>query len=160
MNELDDMQKRLKAIADVVNAFKSEAVQLRVAEVLLSKLGVPAETAAKFDPKPPRHAKRRKTSTKTETPASDAEKPKPKKTVRATARSSASPGAFAMISQLLREGFFKTPRTIGAISAHCGTSKGHHYKANECSPPLLRLLRDNKLNREKNKDGQYEYTQA
>jgi len=35
MNDLDEMQKRLKAIAEVVNAFKSEAVQLRVVEVLL-----------------------------------------------------------------------------------------------------------------------------
>ncbi len=160
MNELDDMQKRLKAIADVVNAFKSEAVQLRVVDVLLSQLGVPAAPAGNVDPKPTRRAKRRKTSTKTETPAAGAEKPKPQKAARATARSSASPGAFAMISQLLGDGFFKTPRTIGAIVAHCGTSKGHHYKANECSPALLRLLRDSKLKREKNKDGQYEYTQA
>ena len=160
MNELDDMQKRLKTIADVVNAFKSEAVQLRVVEVLLSQLGVPAAPAANVDPKPQRRAKRRNTSTKTETPASDAEKPKPQKAARATARSSTSPGAFAMINQILGDGFFKTPRTIGAIVAHCGTSKGHHYKANECSPPLLRLLRDSKLKRQKNKDGQYEYTQA
>jgi hypothetical protein len=39
-----------------------------------------------------------------------------------------------MITQLLGDGFFKTPRTISAIVAHCSTSKGHHYKANECSP--------------------------
>jgi len=63
-----------------------------------------------------------------------------------------------MITQLLGDGFFKTPRTISAIVAHCSASKGHHYKANECSPSLLRLLRDGKLKREKNKDGQYEYT--
>jgi hypothetical protein len=93
-------------------------------------------------------------------PASDAEKPKSQKAPRATARSTASPGAFAMIGQLLGDGFFKTPRTIGAIVAHCGTAKGHHYKANECSTPLLRLLRDNKLKRQKNKGGQYEYSQA
>lgn len=160
MNELDDMQKRLKAIADVVNAFKSEAVQLRVVEVLLGQLGVPAAPAAKLDLKPSRRAKRRKTSTKSEVPASGAEKPKPQKAARATARSSASPGAFAMINQLLGDGFFKTPITIGAIVAHCRTAKGHHYKASECSPALLRLLRDNKLKREKNKDGQYEYTHA
>jgi len=39
-----------------------------------------------------------------------------------------------MITQLLGDGFFKTPRTISAIVAHCSASKGHHYKANECSP--------------------------
>jgi hypothetical protein len=51
MNELDDMQKRLKTIADVVNAFKSEAVQLRVVKVLLSQLGAPAVQAANVDTK-------------------------------------------------------------------------------------------------------------
>ena len=160
MNELDDMQKRFKAIADVVNAFKSEAVQLRVVEVLLGQLGVPAAPESKVNPNPPRRAKRRKASSTTKTQSSGAEKPKPQKAARTTARSSASPGAFAMISQLLGDGFFKTPRTIGAIVAHYGITKGHHYKANECSPALLRLLRDSKLKREKNKDGQYEYTQA
>lgn len=160
MNDLDEMQKQLKTIADVVNSFKSEAVQLRVVEVLLGQIRVAAAPPGVVGTKPAMRSKRRKTSTKTETPARGAEKPKPRKEARATARSSASPGAFAMISQLLGDGFFKTPRTIGAIVAHCGTSKGHHYKANECSPALLRLLRDGKLKREKNKDGQYEYTHA
>ena len=160
MNEPDDIHKRIKAMSDVVNAFKSEAVQLRVVEVLLGHLGVSAAKAGNIDPKPQRRSKRRKTSTNTETPAGSTEKPKPQKAGRASARGSASPGAFAMINQLLADRFFKTPRTIAAIVAHCGTSKGHHYKANECSPGLLRLLRDGKLKREKNKDGQYEYTQT
>lgn len=160
MTELDDMPKRLKAMADVVNAFKSEAVQLRVMEVLLASLGGPAAPAATSSSRPPRRSARRKASSKLETPASGAENATPKKVARSAARSSGSPGAYAMISQLLDDGFFKTPRTIGAIVAHCSSSKGHHYKANECSPPLLRLLRDAKLKREKNKDGQYEYTKA
>jgi hypothetical protein len=61
---------------------------------------------------------------------------------------------------LLETGFFKTPKTIGMIVKHCASARGHHYKANECSPALLRLVRDEKLTREKNTDGQYEYAQA
>jgi len=160
MNDLDELQKRLKAIAEVVNAFKSEAVQLRVVEVLLGQLGVPPAPANSVDSKPPKRTKRRRPSTKTDSTANEVEKAQPQKPARKAERASASPGAFTMISQLLGDGFFKTPRTISAIVAHCGTSKGHHYKANECSPALLRLLRDGKLKREKNKDGQYEYTQA
>jgi hypothetical protein len=160
MNSLDDMQKLLKEIADVVNSFKSEAVQLRVVDVLLGQLGVPTASDAKGDQRPPRRAKRRKKSNDDEASGGEAEKPAPRKAVRSTARSSTSPGAFAMINQLLSDGFFKAPRTIGAIVEHCGSTKGHHYKANECSPALLRLLRDSKLKRAKNRDGQYEYTQA
>lgn len=158
MSDFEDTQKRLKAIADVVNAFKSESVQLRVVEVLLAQLGVASQASPVAAPSPKR-AKRRKTGTRPESaaePSTDAQqKPKSK-----PARGSSSPGAFSMISQLLADGFFKTPRTIGTIVTHCGTTKGHHYKANECSPALLRLLRDGKLKRQKNKDGQYEYTQA
>ena len=160
MNDLDDLQKQLKAIAEVVNAFKSEAVQLRVVEVLLGQLGVPAASDDSANAKAPRRTKRRKASTKTDSPADKVEKATSQKPVRKAARTSASPGAFAMISQLLGGGFFKAPKTISAIVAHCGSSKGHHYKANECSPALLRLLRDSKLKRAKNKDGQYEYTQT
>ena len=75
-------------------------------------------------------------------------------------RGTSSPGSFAMISELLTTGFFKSGRTISNIVEHCRTSLGHHYKANECSPALLRLLRDGKLKREKNREGQYEYTQV
>jgi hypothetical protein len=159
MSDLEEMQRRIKAIAEVVNAFKSESVQLRVVEVLLAQLGAPIAPVSAGNPTPPRRAKRRKSSAKTEPPTSQTEKTRHEKPGRKAARTSASPGAFAMITQLIGDGFFNTPRTIGAIVAHCGTSKGHHYKANECSPALLRLLRDGKLKREKNRDGQYEYTQ-
>lgn len=160
MTDLDEMQKRLKAIAEVVNAFKSESVQLRVVEVLLGQLGAHSVPPQRAAPAPAKRSKRRKTSAKVEPSIKASEKTRPERPTRKAARSSSSPGAFAMITQLVGDGFFKTPRTISAIVAHCSTSKGHHYKANECSPGLLRLLRDGKLKREKNKDGQYEYTQA
>jgi hypothetical protein len=160
MTDLDEMQKRLKAIAEVVNSFKSESVQLRVVEVLLGQLGAPPGNGNDVTRATPKRAKRRKASTKAEPSAKEPKAGHPAKPARKATRGSASPGAFAMITQLLGDGFFKTPRTISAIVAYCSTSKGHHYKANECSPSLLRLLRDEKLKREKNKDGQYEYTQA
>jgi hypothetical protein len=155
--DLDDLQKKLKAIADTVNLFKSEAVQLRVVDALLNELGswqgsttVKAGAAVEL---PRRSRRRRKNAAAT---------PKESKTkaARTSPRKSTSPGAFAMINELLSNGFFKTPRTISSIVEHCRSARGHHYKANECSPGLLRLLRDEKLKRQKNKDGQYEYTQA
>jgi hypothetical protein len=82
------------------------------------------------------------------------------KTKAPRAASTSSRGASATIVDLLRNGFFKTPKTIAAIIAYASTHRGLHFKANECSGTLLRLLRDEKLKRAKNKDGQYEYTQA
>ena len=154
MSDLDELQKRLKAIADVVNAFKSESVQLRVVEVLLGQLGVSSSTPTTTPQMPPAQVKRRRTTKKSKTTSTETKADEPK---RKPSRRSSSPGAFTMINQLLADGFFKSPRTISAIVAHCSASKGHHYKANECSPGLLRLVRDAKLKRQKNKDGQYEY---
>lgn len=160
MTDLAELQKQLKAIADTVNVFKSEAVQLRVVEVLLAQLGA-SPAPGLVQKSPPKKLKRRKTTAKDLAPGADSATPKPAKaSTRKATRTSGSPGAYTMISQLLSDGFFRSPRTISAIVAHCRTSKGHHYKANECSPSLLRLLRDSKLTRKKNKDGQYEYTQA
>ena len=152
MTEFADIEKQLKAMATVVNAFKSEAVQLRVVEVLLTQLGVAASSEEQHVSRRPARATRRGRKAR---PVS-ADKPASAKPKRA----GSSLGASAMITQLLGDGFFKTPRTIGAITEHASTSKGHHFKANECSPTLLRLIRDQKLKRKKNKDSQYEYTQA
>jgi len=41
MVDIGELQKKLKIIADVVNSFKSEAVQLRVVDALIGQLGAP-----------------------------------------------------------------------------------------------------------------------
>ena len=159
MNDLDELQRKLKGIAEVVNAFKSESVQLRIVEVLLGQLDDSSITSNP-SPRPAKVKQRRSTKKTSKTPPGTKTDPKANETKRKPSRSGSSPGAFASINQLLTDGFFKKPQVIGAIVSHCASSKGHHYKANECSPPLLRLLRDGKLARKKNNDGQYEYTQA
>ncbi len=156
MTDLNEFQRRLKSFAETVNAFKSEAVQIRVIDALLGELGMESSAAADTELKP-----RKARTKKTKATQSGSEKSgKPKEQSKSTRKNSSSPGAYATISQLLDADFFKSGKTIGAIVDHCRTSRGHHYKASECSPPLLRLLRDEKLQRKKNKEGQYEYTQA
>jgi len=66
VTDLDEMQKRLKAIAEVVNSFKSESVQLRVVDVLLGHLGVPPGEGNDVTPATPKRTKRRKASAKAE----------------------------------------------------------------------------------------------
>lgn len=158
MTELDELQKKIRAIAETVNSFKSESVQLRVVEILLGQIGV-SDISLSSETKTRRPSRSKKKSRR-ETPKAPSSEGSAKKAKSKASRPSTSPGSFAMISQLLSDGFFKSPRTIGSIVEHCSTSRGHHYKANECSPALLRLLRDGKLKRNKNKEGQYEYSQA
>jgi hypothetical protein len=160
MPDFDDLQKFLRSVADVVNAFKSEAVQLRVIDTLLGQIDT-----VKANSNVQARGVRRKRKVKHEIQEFDptVEHAQPLAKASRTpkkARNTSSPGGYAMVTQLLAEGFFRKPQTIGAITSHSGSTKGHHYKANEISPVLLRMLRDGRLKRTKNKDGQYEYTQG
>jgi hypothetical protein len=61
------------------------------------------------------------------------------------------------LETLVVDGFFKTPKTIGQIVEHCDTSLAMKYKQSDFSGPLMRLVREKRLIRKKNTDGQYEY---
>ncbi len=82
-----------------------------------------------------------------------------RKTEKARAVSSNKrPGPSEMLDKLVSESFFHIPRTIGEIVTHCEASLACNYKASDFSGALIRFVRDEKLKREKNSDGQYEYT--
>jgi len=102
-------------------------------------------------------------SVRTKTAGTD-NKPKEKEQNEAESGTSRSvrqgTGAWAATTRLLGEGFFKSRRVIGAIVEHMKEKEGRRHKAHEISPALLRLLRDKKLLRAKNGEGQYEYWQA
>lgn len=72
-------------------------------------------------------------------------------------RRSGRPGPKAMIENLLDGGFFSQGRTISQIQKHLQKAEGRPYKPTELSPALLRLLRQKRLARDENADGQYEY---
>lgn len=75
------------------------------------------------------------------------------------ARSSGGrPGPKKMLGELIGQGFFAKPRVISDIIDHLDQTRGRLYKAQELSPALVRLLRDGRLVRAKNADGQYEYS--
>ena len=68
------------------------------------------------------------------------------------------PGPKVALTELASAGFFKSAKTIGEIQARLDEQQGYKYKSTELSPALVRLLRDKVISREKNSDGQYEYT--
>lgn len=78
---------------------------------------------------------------------------KRKKAISASGR----PGPGAMIDQLIEKGFFKKHRVLSDIIEYCKNNLAHKYKTNEFSTPLARAIRNEKLKREQNKDGQFEY---
>ena len=150
-DDLGALKQKLKDLADVINAFKSEAVQLKVLELLVAGVAPEPKEILPLT-KPPRTRRKAAKAAKDKATSPSEQKGK-------SARTSTSRGAFAIVSSLVSEGFFKTPQTIRHVIDHSGTHKGHHFKPNEISPALLRLLRNGTLTRKKNKDNQYEYVQ-
>jgi hypothetical protein len=57
-------------------------------------------------------------------------------------------------------GFLKTPRTLSAIQRQLDEKQALQFKVTDLSPGLTRLVREGKLTRDKNADGQYEYAAA
>jgi len=70
------------------------------------------------------------------------------------------PGPKAAIGNLLNAGFFRSARTISEIQEELQHRRGHGYSVQELAPALVRSIRDQSLSRERNSEGQYEYSQA
>ncbi len=75
-----------------------------------------------------------------------------------TSRRRSSRGPKALVEGLIGDDFFSEPRTIGDIQERLRHKKGVTLKASDLSPAMVRLLRESKLDRERNEDGQYEYS--
>lgn len=138
--ELEGIKTRVTELADLLNAFKSEAVQLRLLEALL-QAGVLENVKAVPTPKPQTRVRRAAKKEKSGTPA----------------RTTGRVGGMAMLADLITGGFFGQKRKIGDIVDHCEHNLARKYKQTDFSGPLARAVRDAKLTRSKDADGQYEY---
>lgn len=158
IKDFDQVRSQLKELADVINSFKSEAVQLKIVELVFGGVAVaPAQAEATgtipSEPTPARSRRAKRTSKKSSPSSSStalAKKP-------SRPPSKGRPGGRATLDTLVAEGFFKAPKTIGKIVEHCDTHMAMKYGQNELSGPLGRLIRDKTLTRKKNADNQYEY---
>jgi len=144
----EKIKKQLSELAEVVNSFKSESVQLKIIELIFGYVPEAEEEATEVN-KPDR--KKRTRHQKAAPKSAEPLKSAPQK------KTSGGTGAVATLIKLLEGDFFKQPRTINDIIEHCKHKKALHFKANEFSGRLARLIRDGKINRTKNKDNQYEY---
>ena len=157
--DFDVVKGQLAELAEAVNKFKSEAVQLRLLELLFADGVAPSGEQAKplggdtQGTGKPRRKVRRKASAKTaEQPVDQGGRPAKKSVASGN-------GAVATLTRLHADtDFFKTPRAIKDILQHCETNLARRIKANEISGKLGRMVRTGELKRQKNKDSQYEYT--
>jgi len=141
---IEKLKKQLLEISEVVNAFKSEAVQVRVVDRLLDVMveleksdGDAAEVFVK------KSYKNRN---------DDGNYP---------FKGAKKPGATKILNQLLSTDFFDTARSISSIASYCRDTYDSGFKTSELSGILLKLAKENKLKRERsNENNRFEYVRA
>lgn len=116
-------------------------------EEYLAHIGSDREAAPVDSPRQPPRPKAKR-ATKKSGPV-EASKPRGGKSGR--------PGPKQMLETLIADQFFDAPRDISQIIEHVQHRYARTYKATDLSPTLVRLRRENKLDRSKNDKGIYEY---
>lgn len=86
------------------------------------------------------------------TSASEGTSPAPR-----AARGGRRRGPKAVLEELIDEGFFGEPRTMVETHEQLRPKKGIRYTLQDLSPTFVRLLREGRLDRDRNASGQYEY---
>lgn len=148
------LRQQLEELSTVINSFKSEAVQLRIVELIFKgemdsgndDTGSNETAGQEGGRKVSRRSSKKKASAKSGDPASS------KKVARGGRK-----GPATILAELIEEGFFKTKRTINDVIQQASSQKARNFRPNELSSPLARFVRDKRLKRDKNADGQYEY---
>jgi hypothetical protein len=165
--------EQLKEIAKVINQFHSEAVQLKLIELLFAGNAM-EPTEAPVKERKTRMAKAAPIETKTQ-PAAEGEAPvvvkrrpgrPPKVKTEVPAkkprkRSTDRPGPSLILKQLVDNNFFADKRTIGDVVDYCQKIYNYDYKSTDLSGTLAKLAKDGLLMREKNPESnQFEYSKA
>ncbi|RYE32517.1 MAG: hypothetical protein EOP42_09335 [Sphingobacteriaceae bacterium] len=149
MTKLDEnLKTQLLDLAEILNSFKSEAIQLKVAERLLDnilfELPVPNQNMQDFTS---RRAKRTNLNKEwiSEQPY----------------RERKPTGATKAMYRLLDTDFFDQPQSISAIANRYKEEFNEDFKTSEISGILLKSVKDNILKREKNQSNKrYEYVKT
>jgi hypothetical protein len=142
---IEKLKKQLVEISEVVNSFRSEAVQVRVVDRLLDVMieieKGDTDTAEIF-------------SKKSYKSRENGESYSPLRGVK-------KPGATKVLNQLLSSDFFNTRRSISSIADYCKENFDSDFKTSELSGILLKLANEGKLRRERsNENNRFEYIKA
>ncbi|RYE34714.1 MAG: hypothetical protein EOP42_07170 [Sphingobacteriaceae bacterium] len=149
MTKLDEnLKTQLLDLAEVLNAFKSEAIQIRIAEKLLDNIlfELPQANQEVQD-----FASRR---AKRINPNKEWANDQPSRERKPT-------GATKAMYRLLDTDFFNQPQSISAIANRYKEEFNEEFKTSEISGILLKSVKDNVLKREKNQaNKRYEYVKT
>ena len=146
MTKLDEnLKTQLLDLAEILNAFKSEVVQVKIVEKLLDNILfdvlIPNQEMQGFAS---RRAKRIN-------PNKDWLNDAPARELKPT-------GATKAMYRLLDTDFFDQPQSISAIANKYKEEFNEEFKTSEISGILLKTVKDNILKREKNQSNKrYEY---
>ncbi|WP_407526861.1 hypothetical protein PDL71_06240 [Lacibacter sp. MH-610] len=155
IKNFETVRKQLEELSTVINSFKSENVQLKIIDLLFKGVKISDEALdneEKDEGLSENTLQKRKQRRKKKVAENGEKKPRTSK---------GRPGPSQTLDKLVSEGYFKTKKTIGDIVKHCNTSLALTYKASDLSGILMKLVRDQKLKREKNEtSNQYEYINA
>lgn len=152
IKDFEATKKQLAELAEVVNKFKSESVQLKVLELLFAEglqSGNGTATADDVVETPKKPVRKKRNGVKRATKSS--------KPSNGHGRSS-STGPVSVLNKLYQDGFFSKARTITDICNHADVHLARKIKQNEISGKLARMVRNRELSRKRNADNQYEYT--
>jgi len=132
-------------MSEVVNSFKSEAVQVRIIDRLLDAIVETekndVETIDTFN----RKGRKLRLGDEDEN----------------VGQSRKKPGATKVLNQLLATDFFNTRHSISSIAEYCKEHYDSDFKTSELSGILLKLAKENKLRRERSNDNnRFEYVKA
>lgn len=143
-----ELKKQLNELSETINRFDSEAVQLRIVELLFDQSGAKpgmAEEGASYDAgssgemelELSQSRRRGKRSGEPSTPSAS--------------------GAVAALARLVEGDFFNEKRTIGDVVRQCEEDFDVRYKSNAFSGPLSRYAASGVLKRDKNAEGKFAY---
>ncbi|GAB5504840.1 MAG: hypothetical protein Rhirs2KO_00030 [Rhizobiaceae bacterium] len=157
IQDFEEIKRQLSELSEVINRFNSEAVQLRIVELIFgadqpdTDQGVPS---SRIPSNSRRRNKRTSKASKSDAIAAtgaDAANQKGRKS------GGSAKGAVAILNDLVDGDFFKSNKTINDIVSYCDQSLARRFKASAFSGALARMTRNGVLERQKNADGQYEY---
>jgi hypothetical protein len=143
---IEKLKKQLLEISEVVNSFRSEAVQVKIIDRLLDVI----MESDKGDAEGTDVFSKRGRKPRTEDDESSASLHGRKK-----------PGATKILNQLLSTDFFGSRHSISDIAEYCKENYDSDFKTSELSGILLKLAKENKLKRERSNDNnRFEYVRV
>ena len=143
---IEKLKKQLLEISEVVNSFRSEAVQVKIIDRLLDAMIESEKGDIEGGDALSRRGRKTRQGEDDESSSSAGRK---------------KPGATKILNQLLSTDFFNVRHSISEIADYCKENYDSDFKTSELSGILLKLAKENKLKRERSNDNnRFEYVRA